>query len=179
MTTATQPMTFQAWLAHYEQCIRPLRGPADEGTATYAAYDEAYNEHLELLHQMIGDKAPLLDNAAELADAAAAYTGALPDFSDFEIEPSERELWDTAYMRLQRVLDVVWSREPRLDYAVEQYELWLRTFLQEYLRRVGVTWEDAAGDEETAQQYHADGFTPTLAVTAEVRRYGLADAGVT
>lgn len=41
------------WLATYSNDVRPLRAKADAGTASYDAYDNAYNEHLENLHRLV------------------------------------------------------------------------------------------------------------------------------
>jgi hypothetical protein len=41
------------WEKEFRDDIRPLRDAADDGEGSYNDYDEAYNEHLEALHDIV------------------------------------------------------------------------------------------------------------------------------
>ena len=59
-------MTFTEWVNHYECNILPLREDADNDCGEYHEFDDAYNTHLEELHEMIRERSSLLDAAPEM-----------------------------------------------------------------------------------------------------------------
>ena len=44
----------RSWENEYQRDVLPLRIPADQGIGSYDRFDEAYGDHLELLHDMVG-----------------------------------------------------------------------------------------------------------------------------
>jgi len=71
---------YTEWLEVYNEDVLPLRSKADEGEGSYSGYDEAYNEHLEGLHDLVREDAVLLDNAQEMASFVAGIAGMTADF---------------------------------------------------------------------------------------------------
>jgi len=51
-------------------------------------------------------------------------------------------------------------------------------FNAEYERRTGITFDDAGGTDEEIGDYQYNGYTPSQAVSSEIARYDLTDAGV-
>lgn len=60
MITEKTLQSLRDWSDQYETNVLPLREDADNNNGSYEPYDDAYNQHLEHLHELVG--AILADN---------------------------------------------------------------------------------------------------------------------
>lgn len=59
------------------------------------------------------------------------------------------------------------------------FSLWKYMFEKRYKQRTGISWQDGGGDDEEAERYFDQNFTPEEAVQHQMDKYDLDDLTTT